>query len=359
MSDNNNEEKNEEEKTNEFPKKSFINSVKNGLMKFLGKVKSIWLKFVSRLKRTFGSTKDVHTFRKRLVLGIVFGILAIAIILIVIFGIGLYKYNWNNRPAQIADSIFPYPAAFVGTNTVSLKDYNKRIQSLQHYYSQLNQKPDAGYKKSVLDGIIDHVIYERVAKKYGIFVTNKEVEDQYQQLIAGEGGEDQVKKILSELWGYDIPYFKDLIKQKLLEEKVQQEVPVSLHLKHLLLKVDPSADFATKTTVLRQIQVYLTDIKNGKKFADEIKQFSEDTATNNSGGDLGTLYLDQIQSSLGKDCDNKLTNAKVGDYVICQSPNGYELINVSDKSGKVNQGFTSWFNDVKSKTKIWRLISTK
>ena len=320
------------------------------------KIKKFWPKFLNQLQRVFKAPKEVHIFRKRLVWGIALGIIFIIVALIVVFGVGLYKYNWQNRPAKLAQRIIPYPAAIVGSDFILLKDYNKRVNSLEHYYQATGQKPEEGYKKAVLEEMINHQIIEIGARKYNILVTDKEVEDSYQQLVAGKGGEEQVKNLLSQLWGYDIFSFKQLIKEKLLEEKVKSEIPVSNHLKHLLVKMNADADQQTREAIQAKAQGYYNEIKAGKSIAEEAKQFSEDINSKDNGGDLGWLSIDQINQTLGKDCLDKINAAKVKDLILCQSPNGFHVILIDERKGRITESFDNWFNETKKKAKIWRIV---
>ena len=204
--------------------------------------------------------------------------------------------------------------------------------------------------------MIDQKIIEREAKKFRISVSDKEVEEQYQNIILAEGGEEQVKKLLTELWGFDINYFKELIRRTLLEEKMKTEIPITVHLKHILSQVPAGTDQAGQDQILAKAQGLKNEIAAGKNFAEVAKQSSEDTATKDSGGDLGWLSRAQIETQLGKDCADKIMNLKVGGMDICRSGFGFDIVLVEEKKGKIDQTFEAWFEGVKKKTKIWRFV---
>jgi len=325
--------------------------------RFSTRTKSLWLKFTGSLKKVFVSRKqDVHTFRTRLVIGIVFGIILIIIVFIVVFGIGLYKYHWKSKTAVWAENIIPYPAAFVGSDVILLRDYNERLWGLEHYFQKMKQKPQKGYQKSVLDEMVEEKLYQREARKIGITVTDKEVEEQYQNIILGQGGEAQVKKLLTELWGWDVAYFKTLIRAKLYKPKLEQEIPIAVHVRHIFYKFPDKANSKAKYAVLIKAEKMFKQIEAGKNFAEMAKKYSEDTATKDKGGDLGWVTRSQIETKISKDCAQKIMAMTVNETEICKSNKGDNVVNILEKRGRVDKSFTEWFKDVQNKTKVFRFV---
>jgi len=346
--------KNEEEKQ---PTKS---TKLAGLKEKLKKIESAfwaWIKNIpSFFKKLFSVPKEPAKFKKKLILLIVFGVLFLVIVGIIVFGVGLYKYNWKNKPAIWVQEIIPYPAAVVGNNVILLKDYNKRIEYLEHYYGKMKQKPEKDYKKSALEEMIDQKILEREAKKIGVTVTNDEVEEQYKNIILAEGGEEEVKKLISELWGFDLAYFKSLIGDTLLAEKMKQEIPISVDVRHILFKVPEGTNPTGEGEILKKAQKLKDEIKAGKDFAQAAKELSEDTTTKDKGGDLGWYNREQLESLLAKDCSEKIMKLKVGEINVCRSKYGFNVVTVTDKKGKTDQSLSAWFEEVKTKTHIWRFV---
>ncbi len=337
-------------------KSTQLSGLKAKLKKIGPAIISFFKNIPSFCKRLFSIPKDPVKFRKKLILLIVFGILFLIVVAIVVFGVGLYKYNWKNKPAVWAQKIIPYPAATVGTDVILLKDYNRRVEYLEHYYVKMKQKPEEGYKKAALEEMIDQEILEREAKKIGASVTDEEVEKQYQNIVLAESGEAEVEKLITELWGFDLDYFKSLIRDTLLAEKMKQEIPISVNIKHILFKVSEGADENARSAILKKAKNLKAEIDKGKDFAQAAKELSEDTATKDKGGDLGWYVREQIESLLAKDCADKVMELKVGGIDICRSKYGFNIVMITDKKGKSDQSLSVWFEEVKAKTHIWRFV---
>ena len=352
------EEPSKTEKPSKFkkPKSTKFISFKEKLKRVGRSLVSCVKNTPSFFKKLFSLPKDPVKFRKKLILLIIFGILFLIIVAIVVFGVGLYKYNWKNKPAVWAQNIVPYPAAIVGADVILLKDYNKRVEFLDFYYEKMKQKPEKDYKKVVLGEMIDQKILEREAKKIGVSVTDEKVDEQYQNIILAEGGEEEVKKLLAELWGFDLDYFKGLIRDTLLAEKMKQEIPISVNIKHILFKVPEGADENAQSAILQKAQNLKAEIEKGKDFAQAAKELSEDTATKDKGGDLGWYVREQIESLLAKDCADKIMALKVEGIDICRSKYGFNIVMVLDKKGKADKSLSAWFEEVKIKTRIWRFV---
>lgn len=310
-------------------------------------------------KKLFTIPKDPHKFRKKLILIIVFGVLFLIIVAIIVFGIGIYNYNWKNRPAQWAQKIIPYPAAAIGSNIILVKDYHQRVEYLEYYYDKIKQTPEESYRKLALEEMIDQKVTLREASKLGIKVTDEEVDEQYQNIVLQEGSEEQVKKLLAELWGFDLNYFKNLIKDTILTEKLKKEIPIAVHLKHILFKIDEGADQPKKDQVTALATKLKSQLEEGHSFTESAKKYSEDVATRDNGGDLNWLTRDQIQIQLGDDCAQKVMNLAVGDLEICRSKQGLDIVQIDERRGKVDETYDKWFNEAKEKTHIWRFIGQK
>lgn len=326
------------------------------LISFFKNLPSFFKKVPPFFKNLFTIPKDPQEFRKKLVVSIIAIVLLLIIIAVVVFGIGIYKYDWRNRPAKWAQKIIPYPAATVGANVILVKNYNQRVEYLEYYFDKIKQEPEEGYQKLTLEEMIDQKIIEREANKLGITVTNEEIDEQYQNIILEEGSEEQVVKLLTELWGFDLGYFKGLIRDTLLTEKLKKEIPIAVHLKHILYKIDGGTEPQKQEEILAQARKLKGLIVEGQSFPENAKKYSEDTATRDNGGDLNWLTREQITAQLSEDCSETVMNLPVGDLSICRSKQGFDIIQIDEKRGKVDKSFNAWFEEIKAKTHIWRFI---
>ena len=112
---------------------------------------------------------------------------------------------------------------------------------------------------------------KKIAKQKDIHVSKSEVDAQIEILKAqNKLGNDNVvfENVLKDYWGWNVADFRRSIEQELLTNKVLHAIDTQTKAK---------ADSA------------LADIKAGKDFATVAKQYSDDPATKDKGGELGFL----------------------------------------------------------------------
>lgn len=319
------------------------------------KIKDLWKNFVKSFKKIGKDTGKDKGFRKKIIIYILIGLGVVIVAAIITFGIGLYKYDWDNKPTKWAQKIIPYPAVVGEIGWITMNNYHEQLDIVEHFYQQSKQQTPKGYKKQVLDQLIEQKILERESRKNNVSVTNDEVEEQYQQLLLEQGGEEQVKKILADLWGMTVGEFKDLIEDQLLRSKMEQEIPIRVRVRHILTKIPQDATAAETSALLKKTQKEKEKIVSGDaEFAKEAKRFSEDEATKNQGGDLGWIAFGQ--TNIGKKCSQKMFSMNSGQIDICKSVSGYHIIKIVDKKGRVEMSFAAWIKEKKNDAWIWNVI---
>jgi len=253
----------------------------------------------------------------------------------------------ENKAVMFSASIYPFPAAWVNMIPVWVKNYDKQLDYIKHFSEKSQQQlPD---RKTLSDQIInqmmDNIIIKKQAEKNKIKVTNKDVNDAYQKVIDQNGGKDEVKKVLKDLYGMNEKEFKLLIKDQLYKEKLQNDLFVQIHAEHILIK-----DEARANDVLNKVK------NNEKSFEDLAKEYSEDTGSKDNGGDLGWFG----RGSMVKEFEDAAFSTPVGtvDPNLVKSQFGFHIIKVLEKKGTIDKSFADWYNEVKSqyKEKIWLLF---
>ncbi|BDI29349.1 hypothetical protein CCAX7_14000 [Capsulimonas corticalis] len=150
----------------------------------------------------------------------------------------------------------------------------------------------------VLDRLIDDSLIDQEAKRRYMTATTDEIEGRKEQLASLNG--------LSDLHGIlrrhhetmadlerDIRVWIETVKLLTTDAKPTKMAQI----RHILIRVTPSGNNAakpntshTEAEALALGQSILTKIKNGEKFEDLAKKYSEDRTTRESGGDLGVVY---------------------------------------------------------------------
>ncbi|MCX6811312.1 MAG: peptidylprolyl isomerase [Candidatus Berkelbacteria bacterium] len=279
---------------------------------------------------------------------------------VIVAGVGIYKSRWDNKFAKAIEKIFPYPAAVVGSNLITMNDLSKEVGYIKYFYQKTapDQMPDNSLiEKQVIDRLIQEKVAEKLARDNGVSVSKKEVDDQFDKIADENGGAEKVKQILSDLYGLDVKTFKDLIRDQLLQEKLrdkfEKDLQMQIKVKHILVKVAPDATPEAKAQAQAKAQDILNKIKGGADFTEMAKQFSEDEASQGQGGELPFFSKGQNVKEF-ETAAFSLGPGEVSDVVLTQY--GFHIIKMEEKKGSINLTFEDWLNESEKKMWTWRFV---
>jgi len=284
----------------------------------------------------------------------------------VYFGLQVYKYKANKiiekrfifieTPIKInvtalSTHIYPFPAAMVNGKVVWAWDYYRQwnyIQNLNEKSKEVAEEP-AVTREKIINLLVKNEIIEYQALRYNIRVTNGEVNDAYEQLAAGVGGTDNVKKTLLDMYQMSERDFKKMVREIVQEEKVRSEVIAQVKVDHIFVKDEARA------------KEIVEKLKNGEDFAALAKQYSEDTKSRDNGGDIGWVAKGQLVLADNPipEFDNAAFSAKIGEIIgPIKISGGFEIFKVEAKKGSVQEKFDDWLEGLKKKATIWRFIKS-
>ena len=313
-----------------------------------GKAKQ--LTFKDKLNK-FGIKRE-HNKKTIITVGV--GALVALFVTIAVFGVVIYKYKSSSRAVKIASRIIPYPVASVNGNwfwnTVTYNQYLFELASIQKFYTSQGQDLNSAegkqklsqLKNDIIIQLENNLIIEQQAKKYGIKVSGKEVQAQYDDLVKNAGGVEKVKTTLDKLYGWTIDDFKEKIKQSILQKKLAEKI---------------LADDSLNAPAKKQAEEILKQIQGGADFAELAKKYSADGSASN-GGDLGLISKGQTVPEFEAAAFG-LQDGQVSGIVKTQY--GYHIIKVTGREGdqvRVSHilikgaDIESWLKDQRAKAKI-------
>lgn len=194
--------------------------------------------------------------------------------------VAIYKLQSTSGFLYRVSQVIPFPAAHVSGDFVSYESYLFEVRHYTHYYeSQLKldfrttegKQQLAAFKKQALEKVIDDAYVKKLAAKYGVTVTEQQVNDQITILRNQNrlGNNDTVfEDVLKDYWGWSVDDFKRSLRDSILKQNVIATL-----------------DTATKD---RSAQA-LAELKSGTDFAAVAKKYSDDLTSKDSGGDIGTV----------------------------------------------------------------------
>ncbi len=195
--------------------------------------------------------------------------------------------------------------------------------------------------KSVLDWLIESKLIYQEAKKEGISISDKEIDDRMSQIRDSFGSQEKFQSILS-LYGLTEESLKEQLILRMLAEK--KDKPISdkdlaeffaknkssfdekeqVKLRHILLKT------------LEEAQQVEEELKKGADFAKLAQERSIDTATKDQGGDMGWVERGTLDSALEK----VVFSLEKGDRTsVIKTSFGYEIVEVLDKKSARSVSF--------------------
>ena len=261
---------------------------------------------------------------KRTAIRVGVGIVGLLVIVIAVFGVLIYGFRNDSAATRLVSAVVPYPAMQVGNEFVSYHEYLFEMASIKQYYrsqstangqtpidfnSTAGKAQLAQLRTQILTQLKSDQVTRQLIESNKITVTNKELTDQYNQLVKSAGGDAKLKDVLTKVYGWNVGDLKAKLKFQLLSQKLQTKITS-----------DPAADAQAKA----KAQDVLNQLNAGGDFATLAKKYSQDTTAAN-GGDLGFFSKGQMVKAF-EDAAFALQPGQTSGLVKTQY--GYHIIKV-------------------------------
>ena len=257
-------------------------------------------------------------------------------------------------------------AALVNGAAIPLAEFNNRAAAREAFWRSQGVTPDnpegaeklQQVRKQVLEELIEQALIEEEARKQGVGLSEAQIDAEMQKAIDEAGGQERFDRWLTQTnstrQDFRLSLRFELLGAK-LREKVTAGIPErgeQVHPRHILVDDRQSAERL------------LARLKAGADFATLARQNSLDTATRESGGDLGwiprgltTPEFERAAFSLNK---GQLSG-------VVQSPLGYHIIlaverqanrPISDDVQMIlrEKAFDEWLDARKAAARIERYV---
>ena len=214
-------------------------------------------------------------------------------------------------------------------------NYNQFLQLYAFYGFDVTQddvKLEA--RNTMLDNMITQELLLQEAEKRGLSVSDEEVEEDIQNMVANQyGGSQADLEEAVQQAGMTMDFFKNAKKEELLLTKLQTELvnnPETVDVikaSHILVDTEEEAN------------EIIAQLDGGADFAALAQEKSTDTGSAANGGELGYFAVNGVTTSKMVDAFSQGAQAlEVGEYskTPVQSEFGYHIILVEDKQSDVN-----------------------
>jgi peptidyl-prolyl cis-trans isomerase C len=205
-------------------------------------------------------------------------------------------------------------------------------------------------KRQVLDVLISQELLWQEAQKKNVIATPQQVENAREQIIKALPSKEVYRDRLRQAGFTEESYTEDLKKRLSASLLIQQEIsptvsvsdtevhefytansarfktPEQIHARHILIKVKPDANEATKEVARKQISAILAKAKAGEDFAELAIKYSEGP-TGPKGGDLGFFGRGQMVPSF-EEAAFALKPGEISDVVRTRF--GFHIIKIDE-----------------------------
>lgn len=236
----------------------------------------------------------------------------------------------------------PIPVAKVGGQLVWAREYLDYRTFIETFVSRSNEAgeaiaPETPIGQQVINLLVSNTTIERAASDGGISVTAADVDAAFNELLVARSGEasrevseQELEQILHELYGSSQERLRDLIRIRLLEDKVRNELLQQVHFRHILIQDEGRA------------KEVLQRLKDSGNFEELAREFSEHVESRDAGGDVGFVPRGTQLAQL-EDVIFTHGPGLIGELV--KSDFGYHLIEILEVKGTVQQSFDAWRAD--------------
>lgn len=286
--------------------------------------------------------KGDREFQKPKIIKIfIVGFLIAFCVLELVFSVSAYGFHSKDPLTKFFANVFQLPAIYSSYGTITISELEHNKDYVLHFYRSTNQAEidENELQNQVEEQLIENQIVRNAAAKYKIRLTREEEKSAIDQIIGENGGEEEVSKVLDELYGLNLKQFKKLVKAQLLREKINNDVIERVKVKHILLRLNDGADETQINEVHDRAVAVRSEIISGLDFSEAAKKYSEDVGSNESGGDLPSF----ARGEMVKEFEDAAFSTPIGDITEpVKTSFGWHIILVEDKSGVIDNSFENW-----------------
>ncbi len=264
---------------------------------------------------------------RRMLLWIIGAAAGTVVVILLIFGVLVYRYKSDSPIVYTVSRVVPYPVEKVNGSFVTYGKFLFEVNSIKQYYkSQVgsDNKPLVDFntadgkakltelRKQVMDQLKLDTVTQQLIDKNKISVSAKEINDQIDQIVKSSGGQDKVNEVLTKYYGWTMNDLRGKVKFQLAKQKLQDKI---------------ASDDSINAQAKAKAQQVLTEVNAGGDFGELAKKYSQDTTAAN-GGDLGFFGKGQMVKEF-EDVAFALQPGQVSGIV--KTKYGYHIIKVLEK----------------------------
>lgn len=302
------------------------------------------------------------------------------------------------QETEVVDRI----VAVVNNDIVLLSELEEKMAPFAEKIRQAGYGPDKErqvlYKlrADVLDGLIDQKLTNQEVKKYGLSISEQQIDATLKQIKEANFYTDEELREGLRQQGLTLEEYRERIRDQLLRtELVNREVKSKIvvteedirqyyeahadeygqerqyHLRTIIMRVPEYATPEEKAAIEGKMASVLAQLKSGNPFAETARQYSEALA--DEGGDIGNFALDALALTIRE----PIQNLSPGEFTqVLETDLGFQIFYLEDiieAGGRpleevkeeiqeklyqqaVNDAFKTWLDDLRNRSHIKKIL---
>ncbi len=258
--------------------------------------------------------------------GLMLGMVGVVCLFFIIMTVGVYRFGWGESDFGNGFArLVRLPAVFVNWRPISYRAFSDDIATLKRFYVMqeannpgLQLPTEKQLREKALDHLVRNEKIRQLAKRYGVSVSDEEVEKEFGTLLEQQSMEE-VTRFFEEQYGLTPEQVQNkVIKPFLLEQKLEKAM---------------ADDADLQVDVKKRAEDVLAQVREGSKSFEELAQEWSEDGTAESGGDLG-FFGRGVMVKEFEDAAFALEPGQVSDLV--ETSFGFHIIKVEEKTESGN-----------------------
>lgn len=252
---------------------------------------------------------------------VIISVLVFLFLVLAVWGVGVYRYNWNDPITRRMLRVVPYPAMVVEGQVVTMNEFYKQLDILTYFSDNLFALAPKGSQAlnetDKREGVTSKIVKDRLVASYleenQVDITEEDKTRKLQEILASDLDEQQIREAVGSIYGTSLEDFRRYFVEPLARmERAEKFLQESSSVAELRLKAEQ---------VRKDIEAKVITFESAAR-----ANSNHSSAVN--GGDLGYFPRGERLPLL----EEKIFSLAVGQMSdILETETGFHLVLLEDK----------------------------
>jgi peptidyl-prolyl cis-trans isomerase C len=321
-------------------------------------LRSAFRNLTTRLRRLYLQLPEPVRGHSRIVLGITLSLVALYVASGALLAIPIYR-GTESKFVRTVEQIYPFPAMSINGTLISMERYRSEVAARQAYAETHGlENSEEEIRQFVIDQLVARTLFAQELAKNNIIITDGDVNLKLQEIYDQVGGEEKLAKFLQQNYGSaaNLAMFRAWIRESLVEAAIKKQLLTHVSVRHILIAVPENADDRAVENALAKSRDVRGRISSAEQFAAIAKDFSEDIASRDKGGLLGTTARGDDEPIFSPAFEQAIFSLQVSEISEpIRSRYGWHIVMVESREGAIDMSADQLLEVLKREgsVKVW------